>query len=87
MSVTRYRDASEMPPPPRVPDDDDLAARIRRIWHCAVTLCPLDPPRGVQRFRTMEEAGRARDEEIVRRMIGMRTAGGALPEVPATRNS
>ena len=68
MGVTRFRHVSEMPPPPRVAGDDDLATRIRSLWRRAVTLCPLDPPRGVQRFRSIEEAGRARDLATIRRM-------------------
>ena len=32
MPVWKYRDVSEMPPPPRPRDDDELVRRIRALW-------------------------------------------------------
>jgi hypothetical protein len=43
------------------PDDPRLLERIRRWWRTAARLSPVTPPRGVQRFRNMEEANAARD--------------------------
>lgn len=71
MSLSKYRDAVDMPPPPRV-QGADLADRIRALWARAFAFCPLDPPRGVQRFRSIEEAGAARDRATTLRMRQLR---------------
>ena len=67
MPVTRYRDVADMPPPPKA-EGDDLARRIRQAWARAATLAGLDPPRGVQRFRTITEAQAARNEATRHRL-------------------
>jgi hypothetical protein len=60
MPVTRYRDVAEMPPPP-LATGEELARRIRQVWARAAKLGRLRPPRGVQRFASIEEAQEARD--------------------------
>jgi hypothetical protein len=65
--VTKYRDARDMPPVPRS-GASDLAARIRALWTRAFLLCPPSPPRGVQRFRCIEDANAARAEALRQRM-------------------
>ncbi|MFH1464132.1 MAG: hypothetical protein ABIO70_07085 [Pseudomonadota bacterium] len=60
MPVTRYRDVSEMPPPPRA-KPEELTRRIRSLWRRVVAFAPPSFPRGVQRFRSIEEAQAARE--------------------------
>ena len=66
MSVRKYRDVSEMlPPPPLDPTDPATWATIRELWgFLARALPPLYPP-GVRRFRSIEEMNRAREEATV----------------------
>jgi hypothetical protein len=76
MPIRRYRDVSEMPPPPR-PTGADLAERIRQVWSRAASLAHLDPPRGVQRFRSLEEAQEARDTHRRGRVLSRARPTGA----------
>ena len=73
MPVTRYRDVSEMPPPPRI-TGEDLADRIRAVLSRAVELASLEPLPGVRRFRSIEEAQEARARETIARMRRIREA-------------
>lgn len=73
MGVTRYRDISEMPAPPRA-RPEELAHRIRQAWARAAAMVGLEPPRGVQRFRTLEEAQNARSAETLARVTRLRDA-------------
>jgi len=73
MPVTRYKDVSQMPTPPRI-EGEDLAARIRAVWTRAVRLAQLSPRPGVTKFRSLEEAQEARAEETIRRMRRIRAA-------------
>lgn len=67
MTVERYRDASEMPPPPRAAGAD-LARRIAAAWERAQLGGPLDIPRGVQKFSDIEEAQAARESRTIARL-------------------
>lgn len=67
MPVTKYRSAAEMPALPRS-SDDELIARIRASWTRAFLLSPRSMPRGVRRFRSIEEANADRERETLRRM-------------------
>jgi hypothetical protein len=42
-------------------DDPELVPRIRRLWAFARRLAPGAQPRGLRKFRTIEEANEARD--------------------------
>jgi hypothetical protein len=72
MPVKKYRSVAEMP---RVPDCEPLSqeciARITRLWARASAMSPRIYPRGVFKFRSIEEAQAARErvtEENVRRL-------------------
>ena len=67
--VTRYRDVADMPPLSAA-KGADLAPRIREVLARAATLARLSPPRGVQRFRSIEEAQEARAAATRQRVRG-----------------
>lgn len=71
MTVERYRDVSEMPPPPRA-SGADLTRRIAAAWERAQLGGPLDIPHGVQKFRDVEEARAAREAMTVKRLRARR---------------
>ncbi|MEP0775445.1 MAG: hypothetical protein HRF46_13930 [Acidobacteriota bacterium] len=58
MPVERYRSVEEMPPPWRPPDD---AGNLRAVAAMLALYRLLGPPfpRGVRRFRSLEEANAA----------------------------
>jgi SH3-like domain-containing protein len=53
-------------------DDPNLAARIRRLWTIASRLVPLGIPRGIRKFRRIEDANRERDAWVERRVQAVR---------------
>jgi hypothetical protein len=53
-------------------DDPNLAARIRRLWSISSRLVPLGIPRGLRKFRRIEDANREREAWIERRVRGLR---------------
>ncbi len=71
MTVERYRDVSEMPPPPRA-TGADLAPCIAAAWERAQLGGPQKIPRGVQKFRDIEEAQAARTARTVERLRARR---------------
>ena len=72
MPVQKFRSAAEMPRPPRA-TGPELEARIRALWNRAFLLSPPDYVRGVQRFRSIEEANEEREQRTIARM---RARGG-----------
>ena len=67
MPVWKYRDVSEMPPPPRAIGEEDIARRVRALWRRTVRLAPIGYPPGVHRFHTIEEAQAARERNRLER--------------------
>lgn len=67
MPVTKYKNASDMPPVPRV-EGLELIERIRVLWNRAFALSPPDFPRGVTRFRSISDANSARFDLLVARL-------------------
>lgn len=49
-------------------EDPGLASRIRSLWAFARRLAPGAAPRGIRRFRTLEDANRHRDEWVEERV-------------------
>jgi hypothetical protein len=72
MPVKKYRSVAEMPRVPHCePLSQDCIARITRLWARASAMSPRIYPRGVFKFRSIEEAQAARDRvtgENVRRL-------------------
>ena len=48
--------------------DPDLPRRIRRLWDLSVRLAPLCIPRGLRKFRSIEEANEEREVWVRRRV-------------------
>lgn len=61
MPVWKYRDVSEMPPPPRPATTDELVRRIRSLWRRAARFGRGGYPPGVYKFRSLEQAQAARE--------------------------
>lgn len=57
-------------------DSPELARRIRSLWAFASRLAPVQHPRGLWKFRTIEEANRHREEVVRRRVELLREARG-----------
>jgi hypothetical protein len=73
MPVQRYRDVSEMPPPPRLdPKDPTTWRSIRELWAFSLRVLPPLYPPGVTRFRSHEEAQRDRDAAESARIQALR---------------
>jgi hypothetical protein len=59
-------------------DDPSLHRRIARLWATGVRLAPLGIPRGVRKFRSIEEANREREQWIanrIRTLAAVRSVG------------
>jgi hypothetical protein len=67
MPVTKYRSVADMPRP-RSGRDETLVLRIRTLWNRAFVLSPPAFPRGLRRYRSIEEANAARAEATHERM-------------------
>jgi hypothetical protein len=77
MPVERFRDLDEARRALWVERDDaGLTPRIRRLWTIASRLVPLGIPRGVRKFRRIEDANRERDDWVRRRVRAIRRARG-----------
>jgi hypothetical protein len=65
MPVYRFRDLDEARRALWVdPDDPALAKRIRGLWKFSARLVELRIPRGLRRFRSIEEANQEREEWV-----------------------
>lgn len=56
------------------PGDPKLWARIRNLWEFSARLAPCTMPRGVRKFRTVEEANQDRDRWTQERIRTLRAA-------------
>jgi len=74
MPVWRFREGEDTrilwTGPPGAPE---LIRRIRAVWALASRLAPSPFPRGVRKYRTIEEANREREEWNIRRMEALKT--------------
>jgi len=59
------------------PDDPRLSHRLRQLWRFAARLAPPSLPRGVRRFRTIEEANADREHHVTARVRALATARAA----------
>lgn len=61
MPVFKYRRIEDMPEAWAANDGRPLGPRIRAILSLGVIAGPLEVPRGVMKYRSLEEAAAARD--------------------------
>jgi hypothetical protein len=59
--VKKYRSVEDMPPVPPPETVDELMRRISALWARSWAMSPMVYPRGVFKFRTLEEAQAARE--------------------------
>ena len=50
----------------------DLAAHIKALWAFSTRLAPRQIPRGVRKFRSLEEANQEREQWVTRRVRMLR---------------
>jgi hypothetical protein len=50
----------------------DLVPRIKRLWAFSTRLTPPQIPRGIRKFRSIEEANQDRDNWVRRRVSALR---------------
>jgi len=74
MGWQRFRDAEEAREALRIPSGDPrLVARISALWEFSGRLLGAPSgPRGLQRFRTMEEANEQRERWLSERALELR---------------
>lgn len=74
MPLQRFRDFDEARRALWVQrDDPELVPRIARLWVFARRLAPGAAPRGIRKFRTLEEANRDRESWTAQRIRALRT--------------
>lgn len=56
------------------PDDAKLSHRLRELWRFSARLAPPSFPRGVRRFRTIEEANADREQHVTARVRALAAA-------------
>jgi hypothetical protein len=62
MPIWKFREGKDTRPVWTVPPGHpDLIRRIRAVWAISARLTPPNFPRGVRKYRTIEEAGKDRD--------------------------
>ncbi len=57
--------------------DPALPGRIRRLWERSRRLAPLEIPRGLRKFRSIEEANAEREAWVRRRVERIRARHGS----------
>jgi len=57
--------------------DPDLHLRIARLWATATRLAPLCIPRGLRKFRSIEDANREREQWVGERVRAIAAARSA----------
>lgn len=72
MPLQRFRDVADVPSPSRVEDLEERVRRIQESWKNSELRGPPAIPRGVQRFRSLDEAAREREDRIRERMLRLR---------------
>lgn len=61
MPVRKFRDVSEMEDIWYKPGSPELYSATARVWALAEQICPLQFPRGVHKYRSIEDANADRD--------------------------
>ena len=64
MPIERYRDVADMPRPPRLAGKR-LVEAMAAVWERAHVRVAPNVPRGVTKFRSIEDAQRARQQRVL----------------------
>jgi hypothetical protein len=59
------------------PGQPDLLTRIEALWTFSLRLVPRQIPRGVRKFRSLEEANQERDQWVQQRVDRLRAERGS----------
>lgn len=82
MRVQKFRSVEDMPPAHLVERPGlDLGDRIRAMWRRSALLFPRQFPKGVRKYRTLEEADADR-EAMLRADMARNAARGAASSTP-----
>ena len=65
----------------------DLVRRIKALWAFSNRLAPSQIPRGVRKFRSIEEANQEREQWVTRRILEQRRKNLGLPVGSSTQHS
>ena len=83
MPVRKFRDVSEMEDTLWYERTDPaLPQAIARVWSFAARMCPLQFPRGVHRYRSIEDANADRDRWEDANFQAFQARRRAKPVVP-----
>ncbi len=73
MPIQKFRSLDEARQALWVPSGrPGLAARIKSLWAFSTRLAPRQIPRGLRKFRSIEEANREREQWVERRVRALR---------------
>lgn len=61
MSIQKFRSVSEMSSPPIETDPEKILQKIEFVWSMTSVSPSSKEPRGVRKFRTIDEANEARE--------------------------
>ncbi|MCA9797309.1 MAG: hypothetical protein KC910_36110 [Candidatus Eremiobacteraeota bacterium] len=73
MPLEKFRGVEGMPDPPRATDMETIVAKLEFVWDAARVFSP-EIPRGIKKFRSMEEANLDRENWIRERARRRRKA-------------
>jgi hypothetical protein len=79
MPVWKYRSVEEMPAPSEMKRDVPLGRRIRAVLSLGPIAGPIRMPRGVRKYRSIEEANADRDRWEQERVDRLRAARSRKP--------
>ena len=87
MAIHKYRTVHDMPELPLVRDPEERLNRLAALWEASYLVAVDDTPRGVQRFRSVEEADAARQIILVERMRQRRKGAVDVVDCPNEHSS
>lgn len=81
--VQKFRSVEDMPQAHLIERPDlDLSDRIRSMWRRSALLFPRQFPKGVRKYRTLEEADADREAMLDADMVRNRAKRGAPSSAP-----
>ena len=88
MPVQKFRDFDDARRALWLPSGHkDLVRRIKGLWAFSSRLVPRQIPRGVRKFRSIEEANQEREEWVTRRILEQRRKNLSQPANASLQHS